>query len=341
MTSSTIIGMPKHDGSAAMNKLALSIMTAIGVSLPVFGPAAAQVYPTRPITLVVPVAPGGGADTLARVIADRMSKVLGQPVIVENRPGGNATIATRQVAKSMPDGYYLGVGMSAALAAAPTSMSNIGYDPRTDFSPVGFIAMSPLVVLVHPSLPVQSLQELIALARKEPGKLAYASAGPGGPTHLGAVLLASMTGIKINHIPYKGTGPAITDLLGGHVSMAFTSLPPAVGLIRDGRVRALAVTSATRTAVFPDIPTIAESGLPGYELAPRYGIVAPARTPRAIVDKLNFALRDALASTEVRTRIAAEGAETLSMTPEEYAADIDREEAKWSKIVKQAGILTE
>jgi tripartite-type tricarboxylate transporter receptor subunit TctC len=150
-----------------------------------------------------------------------------------------------------------------------------------------------------------------------------------------------MTGIKINHIPYKGTGPAITDLLGGHVSMAFTSLPPAVGLIRDGRVRALAVTSATRTAVFPDIPTIAESGLPGYELAPRYGIVAPARTPRAIVDKLNFALRDALASTDVKTRIAAEGAETLSMTPEEYAADIDREEAKWSKIVKQAGILTE
>jgi tripartite-type tricarboxylate transporter receptor subunit TctC len=321
-----------------MSKLTLPIVIAIAVSLHASRPAAAQTFPTRPITLIVPVAPGGGADILSRVIADGMTKVLGQPVIVENRPGGNATVATRQVARSKPDGYFVGVGMSAALAAAPTSVSNIGYDPRTDFSPIGLIALSPLIVLVNPSLPVQSLQELIALAEKEPGKLTYASAGAGGPTHLGAVLLGSMTGIKMNHIPYKGTGPAITDLLGGHVSMAFTSLPPAVGLVRDGRVRALAVTTATRSRIFPDIPTIAESGLPGYELAPRYGIIAPAGTPRVIVEKLNFALREALASNEVKARIAAEGAEVLSSTPEEYAADIDREEAKWSKVVKQAGI---
>jgi tripartite-type tricarboxylate transporter receptor subunit TctC len=327
--------------SRSMSKLTLPMVTAIAVGLHAFGSADAQVYPSRPITLVVPVAPGGGTDTVARVVAEKMSKLLGQPVVVENRPGGNGTIATRQVARSTPDGHTLGLGMSAALATAPTFMSNIGYDPRTDFSPVGLIAASPLIVSVHPPLPAQSLKELIALARKEPGRLNYASGGAGSPTHLAPELFASMTGIKINHIPYKGTGPAITDLLGGHVSMAFTSLPPAVGVIRDGRVRALAVTSTTRSRIFPNVPTIAESGLPGYEAAPRYGIIAPARTPRVIIDKLNMALREALASEEVKARLIVDGAEVLASTPEEYAADIDREETKWSKIVRQVGIKLE
>jgi tripartite-type tricarboxylate transporter receptor subunit TctC len=324
-----------------MSKLTSSVMTAMAISLNALGPADAQVYPSRPIMLVVPVAPGGGVDTVARVVAEKLSRLLSQQVVVENRPGASGTIATGQVARSAPDGYTLGVGITATLAIAPTTMSSVGYDPRKDFSPVGLIATSPLILIVHPSLPAQSLQELIAFAKKEPGKLTYASAGAGSPTHLSPALFASMTGIKINHVPYKGTGPAITDLLGGHVSMAFTSLPPAIGLVQDGRVRALAVTSATRSRVFPNIPTIAESGLPGYESGQRFGIIAPARTPRVIIDKLNMVLREALASEDVKARLAAEGAETLASTPVEYAADIDREETKWSKIARQAGINPE
>jgi tripartite-type tricarboxylate transporter receptor subunit TctC len=321
-----------------MSKLMSSAITAMAISLKTLGPAEAQVYPSHPVTLVVPVAPGGGVDTVARLVAERMSKLLGQQVVVENRPGASGTIATRQVARSAPDGYTLGVGITATLAIAPTAMSNVGYDPRKDFSPVGLIAASPLVLIVRPSLPVNSLQELIALAKKEPGKLTYASAGAGSPTRLSPALFASMTGIKINHVPYKGTGPAISDLLGGHVSLVFTSLPPAIGLIQDGRVRALAVTSATRSRVFPNIPTMAESGLPDYESAQHYGIIAPAHTPRVIVDKLSVALREALASEDLTARLAAEGTETRASTPEEYAADIDREETKWSQIVRQEGI---
>jgi len=316
----------------------LLLVTAIVAGLGTGEEATAQAYPTRPITLVVPVAPGGGADAIARVVADRISKVLGQPVVVENRPGGNGTIATRQIARSAPDGHTLGIGMSATLSTAPTAMSNVGYDPRRDFSPVGLIAVSPLIVTLHPSLPAQSIQELIALAKRDPGRLNYASGGTGSPTHLAPELFASMTGIKIIHIPYKGTGPAITDLLGGHVSMAFTSLPPAVGVVRDGRLRAVAVTGARRSVIFPDLPTIAESGWPDYEAAPRYGIIAPAHTPRDIIRILSSALREALASEGVKARITSDGAEPLGSTPEEYADDIDREETKWSRIIKQVGI---
>jgi tripartite-type tricarboxylate transporter receptor subunit TctC len=323
--------------SGRMSKLASS-MIAMAMSVNALGPVDAQVYPSHPIMLVVPVAAGGGVDTVARLVAERMNSVLGQHVVVENRPGASGTIATRQVARSAPDGYSLGIGITATLAIAPTAMANVGYDPRKDFSPVGLIAASPLILIVNPSLPAHSLQELIALAKKEAGKLTYASAGAGSPTHLSPALFASMTGIKINHIPYKGTGPAISDLLGGHVSMVFTSLPPAIGLIRAGRVRALAVTSAMRSRVFPNIPTIAESGLPGYEATQRYGIIAPAHTPRAIVDRLNQALRYALASEDVKGRLATEGTDTLESKPEDYAADIDREETKWSKIVRQEGI---
>ena len=304
-------------------------------------PAGAQDYPSRPITLVVPYAAGGGNDAMARVVADHMSRTLRQQIVIENRGGAGGSIATRQVAKVAPDGYTLVLGGTGTLAVNPTLYANVGYDPRKDFAPVGLIATSALVVLVHPSVPANSIAELIALAKKEPGKLNYASAGTGSGIHLGAELFAHMADIKLTHIPYKGSGPALTDLIGGHVAIYFSSMPPAIGNVKDGKVRALAVTGATRSKIFPELPTVAEAALPGYEAVLHYGIAAPAGTPRPIVDKLNAAMRAALASDDVRQRILADGAEPLPSTPEEYAADIDREETKWSAIVRKSGAKAE
>jgi tripartite-type tricarboxylate transporter receptor subunit TctC len=302
--------------------------------------ASAQTYPSRPITLVVPAAPGGGNDTVARVIADKMGRLLGQQIVIENRPGAGGSIAARLVARSEPDGYTLGIGNPATLAIAPSALPNVGYDPLKDFAAVGMIAASPHIILLHPGVPAQSLAEFIALAKKEPGRFTYASGGAGSPAHLGPELLASIAGIRLTHIPYKGTGPAIADLLGGHVNMTFSSLPPAIGLVREGKVRPLAITSAARSAILPDVPTVAET-LPGYESAQRYGIIAPARTPAAVIAKLNAALREALASDEVKTRITAEGAEPTPSSAEAYAAFIVTDEGKWSRIVKQLGLKAE
>jgi len=294
-------------------------------------------YPTRPITLIVPYAPGGGNDVLARGVAEPMSKTLGQPIVIENHGGAGGSIGTRQVAKSAPDGYTLGLGGTGTLAIDPTLYPNAGYDPRKDFAPVGLIATGPLIILVNPSLPAHNMQELIALAKAQPGKLNYASAGKGSGIHLGTVLLADTAGIELIHVPYRGSGPALTDLLGGHVSIYFSSLPPAIGLVKDGKLRALGVTGLKRSPILPDVPTVAEQGLPGFEAVLHYGIVAPAGTPRPIIDKLNAALRAALNTDDVHRRIATEGAEPLPTTPDEYAADIDREETKWSALVKKAG----
>jgi tripartite-type tricarboxylate transporter receptor subunit TctC len=301
--------------------------------------ALADEYPTRPITLIVPYAAGGGNDVMARIVADKMGLALGQPIVIENRGGAGGSIATRQIAKSEPDGYTLGLGGTGTLAIDPTLYSNVGYDPRKDFAPVGLIATSPLVVLVNPSVPAHSVKELIALAGKQP--LNFASAGSGSGMHLGTELFASMAGISLTHVPYKGTGPALTDLLGGHVAIYFSSLPPAIGLVKEGKLRALAVTGPARSAIFPDLPTVAEAGLPGYEAVLHYGIVAPAGTPAPIIEKLNKALRAALANPEVTARITADGAEPLQSTQAEYAADIDREETKWSDIVRKSGAKAE
>jgi tripartite-type tricarboxylate transporter receptor subunit TctC len=303
--------------------------------------AAAQTYPSRPITLIVPYSAGGGNDVMARTAADKMSKALGQQIVIENRGGAGGSIATRQIAKAEPDGYTLGLGGTGTLAINPTLYGNVGYDPRKDFAPVGLIATSALVVCVHPSLPVRSIADLIELAKKEPGKLNFASAGTGSGIHLANEYFATVAGIKLTHIPYKGSAPALTDLVGGHVSMYFSSLPPAVGLLKDGKVRALAVTSAKRSPIFPDLPTVAEAALPGYEAVLHYGIVAPAGTPRPIIEKLSAALRAAVMSEELKERLAQDGAEPLASTPEEYAADIDREETKWSAIVKKSGAKAE
>jgi tripartite-type tricarboxylate transporter receptor subunit TctC len=316
-------------------------LAALGFALLATTGAWAQDYPSRPVTLIVPYAAGGGNDVMARIVAEKMSRSLGQQIVIENKGGAGGSIATRQVAKAAPDGYTLGLGGTGTHAINPTLYPNVGYDPRRDFAPVGLIATSALVVLVNTSVPAKTIPELIALARRDPGKLNYASAGVGSGIHLGAELFATMAGVKLTHIPYKGSAPALTDLVGGHVAIYFSSLPPAIALIREGKVRALAVTGPQRSALLPDLPTVAEAALPGYESVLHYGIVAPAGTPRRIVEKLNAAMQAALAEADVRERIIADGAEPLPGTPEDYAADIDREETKWSKVVRVSGAKVE
>jgi tripartite-type tricarboxylate transporter receptor subunit TctC len=302
--------------------------------------ASAQSFPARPIMLVVPYPPGGGNDLIARIVAAEMSPALGEPIVVENRGGAGGTIATRQVAHAAPDGYTLLVATSS-LAINPSIYPNVGYDPRKDFSPIGLMAASQNVLLVHPSVAATSVSELIARAKAAPGKLTFASTGGGNSVQLAAELFAMMADVKLTQVPYKGNAPALTDLLGGHVDMMFSPLPAAIGLVQDGKVRALAVTGARRSPLFPDLPTIAQAGLPGYESELHYGIVAPAGVPRPVIDKLNAALRAALAAPEAARRLAADGAEVLASTPDAHAADIAAEEAKWSAVVRKAGIRAE
>jgi tripartite-type tricarboxylate transporter receptor subunit TctC len=299
-------------------------------------PAAADDYPARPILLVVPYPAGGGNDVLARMVAAKMSVTLGQQIVIENRGGAGSTIGTRDVARSAPDGYTLLIATSS-LAINPQLYPDMAYDPVKDFSPVGLIAKSPNLVLVHPSVPAHNIAELIALARKEPGKLDFASTGIGTSTHLSGMLFATMAGIQINPVPYKGVAPALTDLIGGQVPLMFCPMAGAVGFVPSGNVRALAVTGSTRSPLFPDVPTVAEAGLPGYEAELHYGIVAPGGTPAPIIAKLNKALNSALAEADVKSRMGVDGTEPLPSTPEAYAADIANEEAKYSKIVKMSG----
>src|ERR1700741_288415 len=300
-------------------------------------PAWAQDYPTRPITLIVPYAAGGGNDLMARTAAEKMSKTLGAQIVIENRGGAGGSIATRQIAKADPDGYTLGLGGTGTLAIDPTLYGNVGYDPRKDFEPLGLIGTSALVLVIHPSIPANNVKELIAYAKANPGKLSYASAGVGSGIHLAAEYFRFQAGIEMTHVPYKGSAPALTDLVGGHVSMYFSSMPPAIALVKEGKIRALGVTGLTRSPIFPDLPTIAEAALPGYEAVLHSGIIAPAGTPKRAVTKLTAALRQAVMSDELKQKLAADGTEPLASTPAEYAADIDKEETKWSAIVKKSG----
>jgi tripartite-type tricarboxylate transporter receptor subunit TctC len=303
--------------------------------------ATAQNYPTRPITLVVPFPPGGSTTIVARIVADRMADAIGQPFVVDNRGGAGGTLGTRQVAKSAPDGYTIALGYTGTLAIGPSLFPNVGYDIRADFAPIGRIGVAPSTVVVHPSFPVHSVAELIAYAKANPGKVDYASAGIGTVGHVAGEYFAIETGIKLTHIPYKGTGPAITDLLGGHIPLSFSPIPAVHESAKSGLLRMLAVTSAKRSTLLPEMPTVAESGVPGFDAVLRYGLVAPAGTPRPIIERLNAALRATLASEEVRNRLATEGAEPLPSTSEEYAMDIDHEETQWSKVIKASGAKAE
>jgi tripartite-type tricarboxylate transporter receptor subunit TctC len=304
-------------------------------------PAPAQPAPSRPITLVVPFPPGGSATIVARIIADKLADALGQQIVVDNRGGAGGSIAARQVAKSAPDGSTILLAFTGTLAISPAIFPNVGYDPRKDFAAVGLVGMAPSVLAVHPGLGVHSVDELITVAKASPGKIQFGSPGIGTTNHLAGELFASMAEVKLAHIPYKGTGPAITDLLGGHIAMMFAPIPAAHGNVSAGLLRALGVTSLKRSSLLPDVPTVAEAALPGFEVAQRSALLAPAGTPRAIIERLNKELNAVLATDEVRKRLALEGGEPIPGPPEAYAADIEREEARWSKLVTAIGLKGE
>ncbi len=293
-------------------------------------------YPSHPITLVVPFAPGGSTTIMARIVADQLADVLGQQIIVDNRGGAGGTLGSHAVAKSPPDGYTILLGYTGSLAIGPSLYSNVGYDTRKDFAPIGMIGTAPNTLVVHPSFAVQSVAELVAYAKANPGKVNFGSAGIGTVSHVGGEYFARRAGIELTHIPYKGTGPAMTDLLGGHIPMAFAPIPATHGAAMAGQLRMLAVTGLKRSTLAPEVPAVAET-LPGFEASLHYGLVAPAGTPRPIIDKLNAALRKVVNSDVVRERLAFEGAEPQPSTPEEYAADLDAEETKWSEVVKASG----
>jgi tripartite-type tricarboxylate transporter receptor subunit TctC len=313
-----------------------AVATVIVVSVAAF----AADYPTRPITLIVPYPAGGGNDVIARLVAAKMSASLGEPIVIENRGGAGSTIGTRDAARRPPDGYTLLIATSS-LAINPSLYPDAGYDPKKDFAAVGLIASSPNLVLVNPLLPAHSIADLIKLAKSDPGGLNFASTGTGTSTHLSAELFAAMANVKLSAIPYKGVAPALTDLMAGQVPLMFCPTASVIGLVRQHQVRALATTGIKRTPLFPDLPTVAEAGLPGYDAELHYGLVVPAGTPSAIVAKLNATLNDALADSTVRDRLAVDGEVTLPGSPEAYAADIANEEAKWSGIIKKAGLTAQ
>jgi tripartite-type tricarboxylate transporter receptor subunit TctC len=320
----------------------LVLAAVAAAALTIGGPfhnAVAQNYPTRPITLVVPLPPGGTNDIMARIISERMSKSLGQQIVVENRAaGGSGTVATRGVARATPDGYTILLSYTSTFATGPSMYKNAGYDVRKDFAPIGLIAVSPSLVLANKDVPVKSIPELIAYIKKMGEPFQYGSPGTGTFNHLAAELFARAAKVKLTAIPYKGSNGLNTDLIAGHVKIGFNPIPVSRGAIEAGHIRALAVTTAKRSSALPQVATLAEQGLSGFDISLRYGLSAPAGTPDAIVARLNKELNAALADEVVIKRIRHEGAEPTPMTPQQYAADIDREETRWSAVVKDLGL---
>jgi tripartite-type tricarboxylate transporter receptor subunit TctC len=304
-------------------------------------PVAAQDYPSRPITLIVPYPPGGGVDAMARVAGDKLSAALGQQVVVDNRGGASGNIGTRAVAKAAPDGYTLLLGHTGTISINPTLYTNAGYDPRKDFAPIGLMASMPVALLAHPSFAPKTVAEVIALAKSAPGKLNIGTSAIGTGGYLSAELFKATAGVDVTIVPYKGTAPVMNDLLGGHVPVAFGVLPPALGNIRAGTLRAIAVLGRTRFSSLPNVPTAEESGMPGFEAVLHYGLLAPAGTPKPIVERLNTELRKLVANPDVQARIRTEGGDQLTSSPEEYAADIEREAAKWGDLIRKLNLKVE
>ena len=320
-----------------MNKLLLAGLTCVAA---LATPAQAQ-YPERAIKIVVPQAPGSATDNGARILAQELSKELGQSVIIENRPGGAFVIGNDAVAKAQPDGYTLLFASIGAYAIAPNMVAKLPYDIERDFQPVALVATGHLLLAVAPSLPIHSVAELIAYARKNPGKLSNASSGSGSPGHVSGELFKFMSGTDIVHVPYKGGTAAITDLIAGRVDLMFESLASIAPHARQKAIRALGVTGPKRSAGFPELPTIAEAGVPGYEAPIWFGVMSPAGAPRPIVDKLNAAINRAIRSDFFKTRYEQIGDEPAGGTPEEFAALIKRESAKWADVVKRSGAKLE
>ena len=298
-------------------------------------PVQAQ-YPTKSLRLIVPYPPGGGTDTLGRVFGQKLSEVLGQQVVMDNRPGGGANIGAEIAAKSPPDGYTL-LMSTIAHASAVSLYSKLGYDLIRDFAPVTLLATTPHIVVVHPSVPVKSMKELIALAKARPEQLVYSSSGSGTPAHLAAELFNSMAGVKMLHVPYKGGGPSVIALLGGQVSLSFATTPSVLPHVKSGKVRGLAVTTAQRSSSMPSLPTVSEAGVPGYDVGSWYGLLVPAGTPKEIMARLNTETARLLKLPDVKERLDAAGFEALVSTPEQYAAFNRSEIEKWTKVVKASG----
>jgi tripartite-type tricarboxylate transporter receptor subunit TctC len=330
--------MGRRKGALVTFALTMSVLT---LALMLGTAAADDRYPSRPVTLIVPFPAGGGVDAMGRIVADKLTAALGQQVVVDNRGGAAGVIGTRLAAKAAPDGYTLVMSTSGTTLINPSLYANPGYDPRKDFAPIGPVAATPIVLMAHPSAAAKSVMDLIALARKQPGKIDAGTPPPGTENYMAAVLFKATADIDLTIVPYKGTGPLTTDLLGGHIGYAFNTLPPALGNIQAGQLRAIATAGKGRIAILPDVPTIAESGLPGFEAVVYYGLMAPAGTPKEIVDRLNKELRALVAAPDMRARITADGGEPLSASPEEYAADIDREETKWSALIRRLGLKVE
>ena len=299
--------------------------------------ASAQTYPTKPIRLVVPFPPGGATDILARDVAQKLTEAWGQQVIVDNRPGAGGNIGSELVAKSAPDGYTLEMGTVGTHAINASLYAKMPYDHVKDFVPVILVAGVPNVLVVNPAVPANSVAELIAYAKANPGKLNLASSGNGTSIHLSGELFKFMAGVQMTHVPYKGSAPALQDLIGGQVQLMFDNLPPSLPQIKAGKLRALAVTSLARAPALPDVPTMAEAGLPGYEASSWFGVLAPAGTPPAIVTKLNAEIARWLATPEAKEKLSKQGANAAGGTPEDFAKHIAAETAKWAKVVKDSG----
>ena len=311
-----------------------ALLAALGSTL--LQPAAAEDYPTRPITLIVPYPAGGGVDAMGRIIGQKLGVALGQQVVIENHGGAGGMIGTRDLIKATPDGYTI-----AMLLTGISLGVNTGYDINKDIAPIGLVASTPIIVVSHPSLPATSLTQVIALAKQDPGKLAAGT--PPAPTinYFAAVLFNVLAGVDITVVTYKGTGPLTNDLLGNHVPLGFNTIPASVSQIAAGQLRGIAVTAAVRSAALPDVPTAAESGLPGFEAVQYYGLAAPAGTPRPIIDRLNKELRAILNSDDMKKRLIDAGSDPAPSTPEQYAANIQQEEGKWAALINKLGLKIE
>jgi tripartite-type tricarboxylate transporter receptor subunit TctC len=301
-------------------------------------PAHAQTWPTKPIRLVVPFAPGGSSSIVARTLAAEMEKGLGQPIVVDNKPGGGGNVAMHEVARADPDGYTLIIGHIGSLAVNPYMYSKLPYDVDKDFTAVSLLATVPAIFVVHADVAAKDLREFVALAKKEPGKLYYGSAGNGSAGHLAMEYLKQATGIDIVHVPYKGTGPNLTDLVAGRTQAASAGTPPLMPHVKSGKLRVIAVGTAKRLPSLPDIPTVAEQGYPGFETSQWYGLNAPARTPAAVIQRLAAEAAKAAKSPKVHERFAADDADAIGSGPAEYAAFIRKEQERWSKVVRAANI---
>ena len=299
--------------------------------------AQAQNYPLKPIRLVTPYAPGGTADILSRVVAQKLSEAWGQQVVIDNRPGASGMIGADIAAKAAPDGYTLLMAYTAEIAITQSLFKNMPYDPVRDLAPVTLAATTPMIFVVHPSLPAANVRELVALAKARPGQLPYASAGNGSPAHLAFELLQRSAGITITHVPYKGAAPALTDLLGGHVVMYFSGMPPAMPHVKAGKLRAIAVSTAKRSPAAPEVPAVAESGVRNFDISTWFGVLVPAATPPDVIGKLNAEISRALTLPDVKERLAREGAETAPNSPAQFGRFIQSEIAKFAAIIKTSG----